>query len=189
MAVVAEEREMDAVGIPVTLYVETQVLTGFVYPPRGKRLSDLLNNVVVGQSEDGGKFLELSDVTISHTDGTRERPQTAYINKSTIQLVSTPDSDSGRGIGAKVGSKAYPFVQKSPVRVRIRLPGYELSGSMHCASGQRVWHLLEEKLMFLPLTDARIRTREKGLWWTAPFTVINREQIFSFQHEEISLGS
>lgn len=190
MAIMAREGEMEAVGVPITVYLETQVLSGLVYPPVGKRLSDLLNSVGAGQSENSGKFLECSDLTISHADGTRERTQTAYINKSTIQIVATPDRDSARGIGARVGPKTYPFVQKTPVRVRTRLPGYEVTGSMHCASGQRVWQLLEEeKLMFLPLTSARICTSKEGVWWTAAFVSINREQILSLQHEVVSMSS
>ena len=48
-SVVAED--MDAQRIEVKLYMEGQVLTGFVSVPYGKRLSDLLNGEAVGQPE------------------------------------------------------------------------------------------------------------------------------------------
>ena len=175
---------MDAVGIAITLYAETQVLIGFVYLPYGQRLSDLLNSATERQPKNKGTFLELSGVTVFHTDGRKERPETAYINKATIQLVATADSDAGRGIGAKVGSDTYPFVQKSPVRAKMCVPGYEIRGTMHCARGQRVRQLLEERLMFLPLTDVKIRASDKDIWWAAPFVAVNREQISILQHEE-----
>ncbi len=106
--------------------------------------------VAVRRPEGRGMFLDLSDVTIQCADGGEERLPTAYINKATIQLAATSDADAGRGIGAKAGHKPYPFVDKLAVPVRLRMPAYALSGSMHCASGQRAWHVLEERLMFLP---------------------------------------
>jgi len=94
-----------------------------------------------------------------------------------------------RGIGAKDGQKRYPYVHKSPVRARMRMPSYELTGNIHCANGQRTPQLLEEELMFLPLTDARIRVFTGGNWWGANFVAVNRRQIFSLQYEETYLGS
>jgi len=162
----------------VTLYMQTQVLIGSVYELHEQRLLDLLNDVFVWRPGNSGKFLELSGVTTSHADGKKERLPTAYINKVTIQL-ATPDGDSARGIGAKAGHKPYPFVEKSPLPVRLRLPAYVLIGSMHGTSGQRAWHVMEEKRMFLPLTNVRIRARTNGIWWTALFVAANREQILS----------
>ena len=180
---------MDAVGVPIIVYLDMEVLRGNVYPPQGKRLSDLLNNTGTGQSENSGKFLECSDLTDFHADGTRARAQTTYINKSTIQMVSTQDGELARGIGARVGTKSYPFVQKTPVQVRVQLVGYEVAGSIHCAGGQGVWQLLKETLMFLPITNAKISAPEEGISWTSPFVAINREQILSLQHEVASMAS
>ena len=180
---------MDAERLAVTLYLQTEVLIGSIYRPHEQRLLDLLNGAIISRPENSGMFLNLSDVTISHTDGKKERLPTAYINKATIQLAATPDGDSARGIGAKVGPKPYPFVQKSSVPVRLQMPAYALIGSMHRASGQRLWNVLEEKLMFLPLTDVKIRPITNGIWWTALFVAVNREQILSLQEEEIAPGS
>jgi len=171
---------MTKAQLAVTLYMQTQFLTGFIYHPCEERLSDLLNGV--GQPESRGRFLALSDVTIEYADGKKERLSSAYINKATIELAT--GGDSSRGIGAKAGHKPYPFVEKSPLPVRLRLPAYVLIGSMHCTSGQRAWHVMEEKRMFLPLTNVRIRPRTNGIWWTAPFAAVNTEQILSWQEED-----
>ena len=44
--------------------------------------------------------------------------------------------------------------------------------------------MLEEKLMFLPLTNVTIRPHENGIREIAPFAAVNREKILSFQPEE-----
>ena len=52
--------------------------------------------------------------------------------------------------------KVHSNVHKSPVRARMRMPSYEITGNIYCTNGQRTPQLLEEELMFFPLTDARI---------------------------------
>lgn len=181
---------MSGEWLSITFYMETQVLTGFIHQPAEQRLLDLLNGASLSTPETSGIFIGLTDVTISHTNGKKEKLPTAYVNKATIQLVTTPDDgNSARGTGAKVGPKSYPFVPKSPVWVSLRMPAYALVGSMHCASGQEIRHLLGGKLMFLPITDAKIRPLTNGIWWTAPFVAVNKEQIVSLQQEEIVPGT
>jgi hypothetical protein len=175
--------------IQVTVYIEAQTITGNVSLPCGQRMSYLLNSIILGQHENNATFLELTDVTISHEDGTKERAQTSFINKAAIQLLTTLEKDLARGIGAKDGLKHYPYVHKSPIRASMRTLSYELTGDMHCAGGQRIQQLLEEELTFLPLTDARIRVAKGGDSWGATFVAVNRRQIFSLQYEETCLGS
>ncbi|GAI32757.1 unnamed protein product [marine sediment metagenome] len=172
----------------VELYMQTQILSGFIYQPYEGRLLDLLNGVWVRQPESRGRFIELSEVTIHYVDGKTERLPSAYINKATIQLAATSDGDLARGLGVKVGPKPYPFMQKLSAPVRLRMPAYALVGNMHCTSRQRAWHVLEEKLMFLPLTDVKIRALANGIWSNVPFVAVNREQILSLQEEETPLA-
>ena len=179
---------MDATEwLGIKLYMQTQVLSGFIYQPSDERLLEFLNGVSVRRPESRGRFLELSDVTIHYANGKEERLLTTYINKATIQLVATLDANLARGVGAKVGSKPYPFVHKSLLPVRLRMPAYALAGNMHRASGQRAWHVLEERLMFLPLTNVEIRALANGIWSNVPFVAVNREQILSVQEEETPL--
>ncbi len=174
--------------IPVSIYLDAQTIVGNVSLPSGKRLSDLLNSSVKGQPENSPMFLELTDVTISHADGTKEQVQTSFINRTTIQLLMTLDENLARGIGAEDGPKRYPYVHKSPVRARMRMPSYELTGNIYCTNGRRTPQVLEGELMFFPLTDARIRVSTGGEWWWANFVAVNRKQIFSLQCGEIHPG-
>jgi len=165
----------------VTLYMQTQTLTGFIHH-KEERLSDLLNAVSL-RRENRGRFIELSYVTIQHIDGREEKLPTIYINKATIQVATTIDGDPAKGIGGKVGAKHYPFVEKLPVPVRVRMPVYILMGNMHCTSRQIAWHALEEK-MFLPLTDVSICRSDNSHWWKLPFAAVNREQMLSLSQQE-----
>ncbi|GAI26224.1 unnamed protein product [marine sediment metagenome] len=167
--------------LAVTLYMETQTLTGFICH-KEERLSDLLNAVSV-KRENRGRFVELSYVAIQYTDGREEKLATAYINKATIQVATTIDGNLAKGIGGKVGAKRYPFVEKLPVPVRVRMPAYILMGNMHCASGQMAWHALEEK-MFLPLSNVSICRSDNSHWWKVPFAAVNREQMLSLAELE-----
>jgi len=178
---------MDAAQFAVTLYIDAEVLIGFIRRPYEERLLDILNGILAGRPEDSSRFLEVIDITIRHPDGGRERLPVAYINKSTIQLTAVSDGDLARGIGGKVGYRYPPFVQKSPMVVRLCMPAYVLIGSMHCARGQRIWHVLQEKAMFLPVTNARIRAAANGIWWAAPFVAVNREQVLSLQEEDSTI--
>ena len=179
---------MDAARLAVTVYMQGQVLTGFIHQPHKRRLLDLLNGIFVSQAGSEGRFLTLRDVTISQADGRKERLPTAYISKASIELV-VPDGDLARGIGTKVGYKPYPFVQKAKVPVRVCTPAYVLIGNMHYASGQKVQHLLQEKLGFLPVTNVKIRVLTNGIWQPAVFAAVNREQILSVEEQEIAPGS
>ncbi|HUV56546.1 MAG TPA: hypothetical protein VMV84_04870 [Dehalococcoidales bacterium] len=163
--------------IALALYMETQTFIGFI-DHKEERLSDLLNGVSSIQKT-RGRFVELHDVTIQHSDGREERLATAYINKATIQLAATIDGDLAKGIGGQVGAKPYPFVDKLPVPVRVQMPAYILLGNMHCISRQMAWHTLEEKPMFLPLTNVSVCRSGNSHWWKLSFAAVNREKILS----------
>lgn len=169
--------------VPVELYLQTQVVSGLVYHPQEDRLVDILSSVSVRRLENRGKFLELSQVTIQHTDGKEEKLPIAYIKKASIHLAATFNPDSARGLGAKAGVKPYPFVEKSPVPVRLRTSAYALTGSTHRASHQRMQHVIEAGSMFLPLTNVDIRSLASNTEWKAPFAAVNKEQIVSLQEE------
>ena len=175
---------MNMQNVAVVVDMWEQVLTGVVSLPPGIRLSDFLNGDSIGQSDGSGTFLELSDVTISRADGTKESAETIYINREAIQMVRTLENDSARGIGAKDGPKQYPFVHKSPVRATMRMPGYEINGYLHCTNVQEIPQLLTQELAFLPCTDAKIRGVNGEYSWNAGFVAINRRQVYSFKHDK-----
>lgn len=172
----------------VKLYMQTQVTMGYIYyaPTPEARLLDVLNGLSDMGPVKRGRFLELSDVTIQQADGRQEKLPVAYINKAIVQLVGTLESgDVGRGIGAQAGPKLYPFVEKSPVPVRIETQSYVVTGTMYRVTFQKVWQVLEDTPTFLPLTRAQIYTVANGAWESFPFVAVNKEHILSLQEEAI----
>lgn len=175
---------MSMQSVVVAVHMQTQVLTGSVSLPSGKRLSDLLNSNPKEQSNTSSMFLELTDVEISNANGSKERAKTIYINKNSIHMLRTLQYDSARGIGARDGPKKYPFIDKVPVGVTIRLPGYDLNGYLHCTNIQQVAQVLAQKLAFVPCTNSKIHDVNRDEWLNADFIAINKSQISSFRQEE-----
>lgn len=172
----------------IKLYMQTQILIGYIYyaPTPEARLLDALNGLSDMGPVKRGRFLELNNVTIQHNDNRREKLPVAYINKTTVQLAGTlGNADAGRGIGAHEGPKSYPFVEKSPVSVRIETQAYIINGNMYHVNYQKVWHVLEDTPLFLPLTHAEIYTVANDLREKVPFVAINKEHILSLQEEEL----
>ena len=170
----------------IKLYMQTQVLIGSIYyaPTPEARLLDALNGLVDRGPVKKGRFLELTDVTIHHADGRKEKLKVSYINKSTVQLaVTLGEVDSGRGIGALDGPKSYPFVEKTPLPVRIETHDYVVNGNMYRISYQRVWHVLEDVLTFLPITHGEVYTLANGTVEGFPFIAVNKDHILSLQEE------
>jgi hypothetical protein len=168
----------------IKLYLETQMVTGKIHfaPIPGARLSDALNGITDKGPVRGGKFLELTDVTIRHADGTEENLKFSYISKATVQLaVSSGNVDSRTVTGAKNGPRAYPFVEKSPVLVRIETHDYLISGVMYCKDHQSIWRVLEDPATFLLLTDVQIRALANDIREEFSFAAVNKEQILSLR--------
>jgi hypothetical protein len=171
----------------IKLYMQTQIITGDIYyaPTPEARLLDALNGINDQGPVKHGNFIELNNAVISHNDNTEEKIKTAYINKSTVELAATlGNADSGRGLGAQAGPKAYPFVEKSPVSVRIETQSYIVTGNMYRVTYQRTWHVLEDSPVFLPLTHVTIDIRSSKLRERYPFVAVNKEHILSLQEEE-----
>ena len=170
----------------IKLYMQTQVVIGSIsYAPTPEaRLIDALNGVTDKGPVKKGRFLELTDVTIQHTDGSKEQLKISYINKSTIQLaVTLGDADSGRGIGAHDGPKLYPFVEKTPLPVHVKTSNYVIIGNMYHIRYQKVWIVLEDTALFLPITHAQVVTLSNGTIEMVPFVAVNKEHILSLQEE------
>jgi len=176
----------------IKLYMQTQVVIGNIsYAPTPEaRLIDALNGITDRGPVKKGRFLELTDVTIQHADGRKQKLKTSYINKSTIELAITlGEANSGRGIGAHIGPKGYPFVEKSPILVRIETQDYVVNGNMYTLSYQKVWFVLEDSPSFLPITHAHVLTLSNGAMEMVPFVAVNKEHILSLQEENGKVNS
>ena len=171
---------MNAQSVALTVYTEGRTIIGTISIPEGLRLSDLLNDKATRQPP----FLTLIDVTIKLIDGTKETSKIAHINKRSIQMVTTLESDS-RGIGANDGPKPYPFTQKRPVRVTIQLTGFELSGYLYCAETKGITDLFTEEQSFMPCTDTMIYDVNSDSRWKADFAVINKNHVSCFKENDL----
>ncbi len=169
--------------VNATFYMHDKVLIGTVSLPHGKRLSDFLNGANGALNADASRFIKLTNVTVCHNDGTKENVETAHVNKSTIEIVATVDGDVVRGIGAQMTPKHYPFVPKTKVRASITMPDFDVAGYLHCAKGQDLGDVIEDKIEFLPVTDAQIRGAQIDVSRSTVFCAVNKEQIDSLYHE------
>jgi hypothetical protein len=86
-------------------------------------------------------------------------------------------------MGAQEGAKSYPFIEKSPLPVRIETQDYVITGFMYHLTYQDIWHVLEDTPAFLPITHAQILTTANGAQETVPFVAINKEHILALQEE------
>ena len=169
----------------IKLYSQIQVFIGNIHYNTSileTRLSDAFNGVSDTGPVRRGKFLELTDVTIRNGDGREEKLKFSYISKSTVQLaVTLGGSDSGRSTGENKGSRPYPFVEKSPIPVRIETHDYIVNGNMYCMNYQNIWQVLEDTPTFLPLTQVQVYTLANGAPEVFPFAAVNKEHILSLQ--------
>ena len=175
---------MSAQQIGVAIHTQRQTLTGSVSIPQGLRLSDYLNNGHKSNGDTSDTFLTLTDATVTPREGTKRKVKTMYISQQTIQMIRTVDKDSARGIGVIDGPKRYPFVRKLPVRVTMHLPNYEVSGYLHCTSGQELTNLLDEVNAYIPCTNTTINDINKGDLWKVDFVAINKNQVTCLQQDE-----
>jgi uncharacterized membrane protein len=92
-------------------------------------------------------------------------------------------SQSGRGLVAGVDLKRYPFMEKSPVPIRLETSAYAVTGNMHVLSYEKVRDELVQKPKFLPLTQAEVYALADDTRWQVPFVAVNREQIMFLEEE------
>lgn len=170
----------------IKLYMQEQIIIGFLsYAPTPEaRLLDALNGGPDLSPMKRGKFLELSRVTMRHQNGQEDELQVAYINKSAIHLSATlGDANTGRGVGAQIGPKSYPYVEKLPVSVRLETQSYIVTGNMYHVGQQKIFSVLEDSQMFLPVTHAQVFTIATSIRERLPFVAVNKEHILSLKEE------
>jgi hypothetical protein len=170
----------------IKLYMQEHILIGSIHyaPTPEARLLDALNELSDIGPVTRGRFLELTGVTIQHTSGREEKLQVAYINKSTVHLSGTlTDANAGRGVGAQAGLKSYPFVEKSPIPIRLETQSYVVTGNMYHVNQQKIRNVLEDTPIFLPITHAQVYTIATGNREKLPFVAVNKEHILALEEE------
>jgi hypothetical protein len=160
--------------LELEFYTVSQQLKGQISCPDGMRILDILNTPLSQTQNIKVEFIELIDYLETETNC--GKPKKVYIKKDDVLFISAPDENTGRGLGAKGESKVYPFVPKTPTQVSIQLPAYSIDGNVFRAKNQSVLDLLNEAMLFLPLTDAVI-SKDCRYWIKRPFVAVNKRQI------------
>jgi hypothetical protein len=147
------------------------------------RLLDVLNGNAPGVKQEQGNYLEMTDVVTQRAFDGIKMSRSTYVKRSSIHLAATMSFDMGRGLGAKTGTRLYPFVAKTPAMVKLETLFYDVSGNVYLTPGQEAWQILENGSNFLPLTHVEITSLTSGTQWTVPFVAVNKEQIISMIDE------
>jgi len=163
----------------ITFYTKHGLLNGTISVPRGERLLDLLNDGLEDNQINESLYLSLSNVILSSERGIKDRYDAIYIAKSNLIMVSTPERDVARGICAQLGLKDPPYVEKSPVSIRLEIQDYTITGNLHCSNGETILGVLNKPLRFLPMTDAKIRANQTEHWVPVDFLAVNNTEVFS----------
>ncbi len=161
--------------IALTVHINSHTLVGNLSIPEGSRISDFLNNKTLLKTD----FIKLTDVTVKNKTHKKETLKTVYINKNSIQMITTLETDSARGIGAKAGQKFYPYTKKIAQRKTISLPGYELNGYLYSSEADDAAFLNDERT-FIPCTDTQVYDIDEDKRWKIEFAALNKNHISCF---------
>jgi len=168
----------------VQIYAPTYALPrtclGYVYCFQERRLLDQLNDVFPGTLPGNAPFLSIREPKIYSLNGGEEILRFACLNKASILFVREFEDGEPRP-----RPKGYPYVIKSAVAVRLYLPFYTLTGQMHCARGERASDVLNQPLMFLPLTNVAI-SPSVGRGESVGFIALNKGQLILLEEVEPS---
>jgi len=154
--------------------------TGTLRCDFSQRLIDALNEGM--RTETLAKvvgFLPLVNVTMTGTQGDKQKSQSIYIAKNNIVFVAQiPDGRSEKPL------RTYPFQGKLPVAVMVHASGvsglhYTLNGRMYVDSGEQVIDAIESEARFLPLTHVEIEPAPPGAESRFNFVALNKDHIIS----------
>ena len=162
-------------------YALPRTCVGHVYCFQGRRLLDQLNDVFPSTVPGNEPFLSIREPKVYSLSGGGVTLRFACLNKASILFVREFEDGQTRG----PRPKAYPYVIKSAVAVRLYLPFYTLTGQMHCARGERTSDVLNQPLKFLPLTNVEI-IPSVGRSESVGFIAFNKGQLILMEEVEPS---
>ena len=154
-------------NILVTAYTDSGIFTGILSVPGEARLSDYINI-----SE---QFIHLKGRVVTKAVENTDNSDEIYINKNAIKLLTTATNDDARGMSAK--RKTYPYVKKQPVRVKIYMTNYEISGTLYSFDQGDIHQILQQPRQFLACTDVTILDTRNNISVSADFIAINWNNI------------
>jgi hypothetical protein len=163
---------LETVSIPVEIAIQSEIKAGYISCPVFARLLDLFN----GETDGNAEFFELVNSPGTEKDAPKSETFRTYFRKSAVDFIAVTGANLARGLGSNQSWKAYPFVPKYPIHVSLQLKNYNVIGTFHLSEMQTVQELLNEKLRFIPITEATISSNGK-LIGTRPFVILNKEHI------------
>ena len=178
-------RERSVCRVPVEFFIGPRLLSGYVSLAYGRRLLDLLNSSGSLGRDIQSDYVEfIPDVESGVVEDAEIQPR--YLRKASIHMAALSDPGVARGRRpAILGIRT--MVNKTAARVSLELKGYLLEGNIHCAGGQTVRDALDEKALFLPLTDVAI-VRDGHFYATRPFVAVRKHKIISVTLADPGLG-
>jgi hypothetical protein len=159
--------------VPVEFYLTSQVLCGFICISNEMRLLDMLNGAGSRTGDAGSDYIEFFSAL---GDGQEDRKDARYVRKSAVEMAAIGEADLARGAGASDNPRQFPYAAKSQVRVSVVTPEFVLDGTMHCTPGHDVRDTLDEKSLFLPLTEVTI-SQYGRFYGNRPFVAARKEEI------------
>jgi len=172
---------LERVSIPVEVAMQSEIKAGYISCPLYTRLLDLFN----GETDSNTDFFELASSANNETTDTKIDNSRFYFRKSAIDFIAVNEANAARGIGSNQNWKAYPFLPKYPAHVTLHLKNFVITGTLHLSEMQTVKELLNEKITFLPITEATI-SHDYKLVGTRPFVIVNKELILISREEKSS---
>jgi hypothetical protein len=160
-------------SVYVEFYIADQVRPGWLSVARGRRLLDLLNGSSYPIRDGQSEYIEFFP---SKDAGNDAEDQPRYVRKAMVDMVALFDPNLARGAGSQGATIVFPKMEKQAVRVNVEMTKYVLVGAMHCPRGHSIRDVLDEKALFLPLTDVTIQ-REGRACGDRPFVAVRKDRI------------
>ena len=165
--------------LSLEFFTEVEVLQAQLYCHPGARILDVLNQNSDENSRSRHAFMGLLEQG-TEAKSAPELSEHVFIRKEMVQFVAAAGNDTGRGLGADPGSRRYPLVDKTPVKLSVRLRSYTLTGYSFLVKDQTLKFTLDESAIFLPLTDVSISSGSQAIG-QKPFVAVNKRQIISIK--------
>jgi len=174
--------------VQVNIYAPTYAIphkcTGYIYCLPGRRLLDQLNEVFPGTVSEAKEFLSIREGKMYSLREEGDSVEFACLNKVNILFVREFEEDQTRGAGSKLGDKRYPYLNKSPIEVKLYLPFYVMTGNIHCSEGQRVSDVLNLPSKFFPITNVMIHPAV-GDSLRVGFLAVNKSQVILLEERVV----
>jgi hypothetical protein len=157
----------------ILVCTKESIFRGIIECEYGQRLVDALNEgVPTGMSSRGIEFIPLHDVKVGNLSGAEDSYPHLYISKHRILFVAqlALEKEERR-------LSTYPYRQKAPVKVKIFIPPYTITGDVYRDAWENLLDTLEAQVTFLPITGVEVTPSMLDEYANFEFAAVNKENI------------